>query len=563
MSTVTPPPPPLPLPPQLVAQIVLNAPSVPPSLDKLPIGAKLDAVVAIPPASGQLELETSLGKLLIPQTDLSLPKDTPLSLQIISRGALVQFLITAINGKPPPVLTQFTGVAPASALGSPPTTSTAITLSVGTVVTATLLQAGNTTAGPTLPSGAGTPPNLVPGASPPASPTPATPGIPATPATGQPGQTGSATSPASSGATATAGSPAARAAAGLYRAHAPSPHGPSSSGSTPSGAAVSSHAAGSQFSARITAIHPPLPTTAAIPTASGVLLAPGSLLSGTVSGHSPTGHAIIQTHAGPIAVATPNPVPLGSVIEFEVLSRIATPHTQPSPFPRSLAHAILDAGKWPAFDDAVKSLQETSPVMAQQLLSVAVARPDSALAANILMFLGALRVGEIRAWVGDASQRELQRSRSDVIGRLRDDFGQLSRTVDEPQSGDWRAVPVPFLNGAEIEQIRLYLQRDEGDNADEGGDSGPGTRFLIDVDLSILGRVQLDGYVRETGKRLDLILRSDSPLPDRMKNDIREIFDDAGTVTGLQGGIGFQAAPANFVETSGGNDPVDSHGLIV
>lgn len=564
MSTVTPPPPPLPLPPQLVTQIVLNASSVPPGLDKLPVGAKLEAVITNPPVSGQLELGTTLGKILVQQTDLFLPKDTPLSLQIISRGALVQFLVTAINGKPPPILAQFTGTSPLSAAGTQTTASSAVTLSVGSLVTATLLQAGGAASGPNNPPGTGaaTAPSAGTGSSAPAASTPATPGSPSSPAAGQHSQTAATTGPPGPN----AGSPAARAAAGMYQANASSTsqHGATAGRSASSGQAGSSHAAGSQFSARITAIHPPSPTAPAFPVSSGTLLAAGSLLSGTVSGHSPTGHAVIQTPAGPLAIATPTPVPLGSVIELEVRSMIATPQTLSSPFPRSLAHAILNAGKWPAFDDALKSLQETSPVVAQQLLSVAVARPDSALAANILMFLGALRGGEMRAWIGDASQRELQRSRSNVIGRLRDDFGQLARTVNEPQaSGDWRAVPVPFLNGAEIEQIRLYLQRDDDESTEDGEEGGASTRFLIDLDLSVLGRVQLDGVVRKTGKRLDLVVRTDTPLPDRARNDIREIFEDAGKVTGLQGGIGFQAAPANFIEASGDCRPADSHGLII
>jgi len=43
-------------------------------------------------------------------------------------------------------------------------------------------------------------------------------------------------------------------------------------------------------------------------------------------------------------------------------------------------------------------------------------------------------------------------------------------------------------------------------------------------------------------------VRTASPLPSQMHDDIRRIFCDANERTGIKGGIAFQAAPPGFVE---------------
>ena len=60
-------------------------------------------------------------------------------------------------------------------------------------------------------------------------------------------------------------------------------------------------------------------------------------------------------------------------------------------------------------------------------------------------------------------------------------------------------------------------------------------------------RIQIDGLVREKGKSLDLIIRSDKQLNNTMKNRIRSIFVETTDLSGLSGSVGFQSTPANFI----------------
>ena len=78
-----------------------------------------------------------------------------------------------------------------------------------------------------------------------------------------------------------------------------------------------------------------------------------------------------------------------------------------------------------------------------------------------------------------------------------------------------------------------------------------------------MGRFQLDGLVHQGEKRMDLIVRTENRLPGGVEDGIRNIFQNAAEVTGLKGGIVFQAAPANFVEISDGGTPGEPVGLLV
>jgi hypothetical protein len=321
------------------------------------------------------------------------------------------------------------------------------------------------------------------------------------------------------------------------------------------------------FSLRITAFEP-----AAAGTNARILtdlkgpgdLAPGNTLTGIVTGRSVTsGHSIVQTHAGSLIVATGTRLPAGSTVTFEILS-------QSAPTPAAGEHAAIHAARldlilserWPGLEEAVRALEGVNPSAAQQLVNAVLPRPGATLAANILFFLVALSGGDLRGWLGDGPARILQRLKPGLMTRLRDDFGRLGRIANEPRTGDWRATMIPFYNGAEIEQIRLFIRR-AGDEAEDEQEGRQGTRFVLDMDLSRMGRFQLDGLIYQKERHLDLIVRTENKLPQKMQDDIRDIFREAGDVTGIKGGLSFQAAPPNFIDIAGAEPPQQPLGLIV
>jgi len=100
---------------------------------------------------------------------------------------------------------------------------------------------------------------------------------------------------------------------------------------------------------------------------------------------------------------------------------------------------------------------------------------------------------------------------------------------------------MPILDGHHIQQIRLWLRqhRDEDRRRSQKRDR-EATRFVLEVELSELGDLQLDGLVR--GKHFDLMLRSRCSLPSDMRREIVRIFDEANAIGGYSGSVGFQAS---------------------
>jgi hypothetical protein len=186
---------------------------------------------------------------------------------------------------------------------------------------------------------------------------------------------------------------------------------------------------------------------------------------------------------------------------------------------------------------------------------------DAQLTTNIIFFLAALRAGDLRGWLGEGPISILQRTKPGLVARLVDSFSQMARISEEPATGEWKGTPIPFLNGTEIEQIFLYTQRHK-ENSNPNGEKAD-TRFVVDVTVTHIGRLQLDGFLHQRRKHFDLILRSEFPLPLAMPEDIRNIFINAAGATGMKGGISFQAAPPNFVELIPPVDQNDSFSVTV
>ncbi len=578
MSEVTPPPQPPGLPPTpTTAQLKVTVANPPEAMTRqLALGAKLDAVIAGSAPKGQVRIDTAFGQVVI-QTNLPLPKEGALQLQLLAKGGILQFLITSIHGMPPQAaLRAFarlpaapgkgdaqakpvsggTAAAPGGPAGAVTRLPPTVDLTVGATLAATLLK------GPAM-AAAKPPVPGAPGNSPAMSPAGTAPGQ----GQGQ-GQTGATPAP---GAPVKAGQAAGiNQGGGAAKGQAPA-QGTPAQASAPQGNAgqaagtVGGTGTGGLFSIRITAFQ--AMTTAgagALPSPpAGGILAPGGILSGIATGTtSATGHPIIQTHAGPLVLATRTPLTPGSTVTFEVLSQAPSPAgtADASSTHGIRPHAIMTE-RWPALQEAVTTLNQVNPAAAQQLVNAVLPQPGAALGNNILFFLMALSGGDLHGWFGDGPIRALQRAKPELLARLRDDFGQIERIAREP--GEWRTTLIPFLNGAEIDPIRLSLRNAAEDDANDGSENAKGIRFIIDLDLSRLGRFQLDGMVHHGEKRMDLIVRTDDFLPRPIENGIRDIFRDAADVTGIKGGIAFQAAPPNFIEVMG-TEPVDETlGLIV
>jgi hypothetical protein len=164
--------------------------------------------------------------------------------------------------------------------------------------------------------------------------------------------------------------------------------------------------------------------------------------------------------------------------------------------------------------------------------------------------LAALRLGDIEKWLGEPALKNLrQAGRNKLVETLSTDFESIARQTRIPTPGGWTMIPIPLLHDDVLSQMRLFVRRqddDQGgrDNRNEDR-AGPVTRFLLNLRLSRMGDMQLDGLMRK--KQIDLILRTEDALPSSMREDLARRFADGLGQAQVTGTIGFQAKRQGWV----------------
>lgn len=559
MPTVQPPPPPLLVAAaQPVGQAVAVVVKAPVTLNQLPQGSTVQATVEPSPTqslpANQVQVNTALGPITL-QTTVAIPKDAVLTLTLAQLVPQPQFLISELNGKPvtSAMLSQLKpGLTSTPPLATPPTTST---LAQGTQLSATLVRPTVTQLQLPLPQTGESPVS--------AAPLPTAPTVPGP--GGQPSSTASALPPSAPVILTSSPQPALNVPGQSNPAPAPSP-GALNSAQPAQGSAGQTLVqlpSGTRLNISIVRIDSPSAALNAPVAQLGNGLNVGSTVSGTIIGTTPQGQPIAQTPHAVIALETTAKLAEGARVVLKIESA-----PLPPAIPNSaklgrmmLGDTPLQSKTWPNLDEALQVLAQADPARAQHLAQTALPQPGNKLSAQMLFFLSALKGGDVKAWLGENTTRILDRERPGLIGRLNGDFQVMSKMADEPQSGDWRLALVPLYNGGQIEQLRMYY-RGGGEQGEEE-DGADDTRFVLDLDLSNIGHLQIDGLMKTSSKKLDLIVRSEEPLPTAWRTDIINIFTTGQDITGIGGGLAFQAAPGNFIEFPPPTDLADHPGLLI
>jgi len=242
---------------------------------------------------------------------------------------------------------------------------------------------------------------------------------------------------------------------------------------------------------------------------------------------------VVATPLGKLALEAQIEAAPGTLLSLERIDRPTTSARAGAKLPASPA---LGTG-WPALDEALQSLDRTVPELAATLREDLTPAAAPRLAATLMFFMGVLRGGA--AWPGEQLAAALGSiGRGDLRARLAKDIDDLRAQARESSRGDWRIFTLPLLDEGAVRPIRLYLR-----NRSDGGGTWQderGARFVVDLDLTRLGPLQLDGLVRRG--RFDLVLRSHTPVTAEMKAEIGAIFRAALEGSGFSGDIAFVTA---------------------
>lgn len=266
-------------------------------------------------------------------------------------------------------------------------------------------------------------------------------------------------------------------------------------------------------------------------------------IGGTVVQHTPQGQPIIETGTRQIVLQTTTSPPIGSKLSLQIIQQSNTPTTSAPPPPGDI---VTD---WPALHDATQALSVLNPQQALQLQNSLPALGNN-LSTQLVFLLTALRLGDVRALTGESPLRALERiGRKDLADRLEDDFKALANPDYEPVEPGWRGHSLPVNIHGDISMIHFFMRpapprvRQE-DNPDGEPDPG-GTRFLVDLELSQLGPMQIEG--RTTPRRLDVLLRTRQMIPAPMQQDLRTLYQSILERQNIKGGLTFQGASEGWL----------------
>ena len=164
----------------------------------------------------------------------------------------------------------------------------------------------------------------------------------------------------------------------------------------------------------------------------------------------------------------------------------------------------LAAETWPVLQEMLTILPQVAPQAAQAFVNMlpSPANPQN-LAPTALFFIAAIRAGDVEGWLGGKAVDALRRSgRGDVLSRFSQEMSGLSRAASEPMGQDWKALSLPLYWQNQMFKIPIYYRQDQDSRSGQNGEKGS-TRFVINLDLSRMGKIQMDDLLLNGAKRID------------------------------------------------------------
>jgi len=270
-------------------------------------------------------------------------------------------------------------------------------------------------------------------------------------------------------------------------------------------------------------------------------------LTGTVVGHSAVGQPTIQTPNGLMSLDVRAPLPNGTQVTLNVLS--STP-PQSSGVAFGTGTPVLgQASPWTTLDALWQTIGQSDPQAAARLVA-GLPQPGPHMLANLASAMAAVRAGDVQGWLKfpDSDGRSATKA-SGRIGKLTEqlaeDVREASQSTRKP-AGEWRAYTLPFFpGGGAIDRIQMLVRRapnqeDEEAQAERRIRAASDIRFLLDVTLSRLGEMQLDGLVNDKARSLDLMIRSRQNLPDTLPKELLGLFTSSLSAVGYTGSLNFR-----------------------
>ncbi len=255
---------------------------------------------------------------------------------------------------------------------------------------------------------------------------------------------------------------------------------------------------------------------------------------------------------------TQKPAPTQMVLQFPArgLAMTALVRLDMVAMPQATlaASPLQTAGLAATLDDALQTLRALPDAQGPlDGLQAALPKPGAAaFTAPVLMLASAMRSGEISQWLGDKTLEGIKTARrADILTRLGEGMAHAQNAAngdDGPAAAraDWRAMTLPMLHGGQVTPVMLHVRGFEREDANAPDGKLSGTRFVMDVSLSRMGPLQIDGFSLD--KRLDVTLRSERNLSPAMREIMRTLYAQTVADIGFAGQLNFASDRKGWVD---------------
>ena len=224
------------------------------------------------------------------------------------------------------------------------------------------------------------------------------------------------------------------------------------------------------------------------------------LISAQVAATTPSGQPILYTPLGVMITDEKLSLLAGQKIKLQIIPnkiRIPTDIT-----PELRVSDYFNFREWTNLEKMIEEIRTTQHSINMESIISKIPKPDNKMTAKMLFFLQALKGASIKNWLGIDNSIFLEKTNPDLFKQLDEDFLILSRNLIEPGTNEWRTTIIPIMNGLGLDHFQFHTQ-DQSFHKENHADK-KGARFIIDLELSHLGRIQIDGLTRKKNKNFEL-----------------------------------------------------------
>lgn len=257
-------------------------------------------------------------------------------------------------------------------------------------------------------------------------------------------------------------------------------------------------------------------------------LKPQTVLKAVVVKPSPDSKPVLLTEAGVIVPTETVALPPLTPVAVKITEIVAPVVEQPA-----------EKTVWTVLSDALKTIERTDAPAFENFKAVLPSISPKLPALMLSYVKAASKNIPLETWLGEQNAAAIRKTQGGevLLKRLEREF--TPKKAADRQETPWKSFDIPFLTGTAIEPVSLYLQRPPEDleRRTAGQKSGGGVRFVVDLSLSRLGKIQLEGLAHRQNRTFSLTIRTQNALPDGAEAHIKFLFTQTLSALSYAGGV--------------------------